>query len=162
MDLIIVVAMAENRAIGLNNQLLWHLPADMKHFRAITTNGAVIMGRKTYESIGKPLPNRLNIVVSRDSSYWVDGCVIVNSLEEAIAEAKASKREAFIIGGAAIYALALPVATKIHLTEVKTILRGDTFFVELPQNEWREISRIAHKADEKNLYDYDFVELERI
>ena len=172
--------MAQNRAIGKNNQLLWHLPADLKHFKAITTGHAVVMGRKTYESIGRPLPNRTNIVISRNADFKAEGCLVVNSLEEAIKECKAKSEKVkegnlentlhftlspftlFIIGGAEIYRQALPLTDKIYLTEVKVDLEGDAYFPELRTEEWKEIARNAHTADEKNQYDYDFVELVRV
>jgi dihydrofolate reductase len=159
----IIVAISENRAIGKDNQLLWRLSADLKYFKELTTNHVIIMGRKTFESIGKPLPNRVNIVISRDEKWQKEGVIIENSLQKAIETAQNIQPddEIFIIGGGSIYEQALPLAQKIFLTEVKTKLEGDTYFPTLNPDEWQEISRISHPADSKNEYDYAFVELLR-
>lgn len=166
----IIVAVAQNGVIGGNNQLLWHLPADMKHFKTITTGHTVVMGRKTYESIGRPLPNRVNVVISRNPDFKVEGCTLVASLEEAITPQSLNTHHSiltlhttiFIIGGAEIYRQALPFTDKIYLTEVKASFEGDTYFPILNPEEWQEIARNPHTADEKNLYDYDFVEIVRV
>lgn len=177
----LIVAVAENGVIGAGNQLLWHLPADMKHFKTLTTGHCIIMGRKTYESIGRPLPNRMNIIITRSPNFKAEGCFVVYSLEEAIRCAGGMERGAvtmkqgmndidsgsesfqlFIIGGGEIYRQALPLVHTIYLTEVKHSFVGDTCFPDLNATEWQEISRISHPADEKNLYAYDFVELSRM
>jgi dihydrofolate reductase len=155
-----IVAMAENRVIGKNNQLPWHLPADLKHFKELTTGHSIIMGRKTYESIGKPLPNRENIILTRDKNYQAEGCKVVHAIEEAIKLA-AHNKELFIIGGAEIYQQAMPYIHRIYLTVVHHYFEGDTYFPAL-NNEWREISNERHEADEKNDYAFSFVVLERI
>lgn len=161
----IIVAVAENGAIGKDNQLLWKLSADLKQFRILTTGHAIIMGRKTFDSIGKPLPNRLNIVISRQNSLLQnDAIMLANSLGKAIeiAENSEGSEEIFIIGGGNIYEQALTLTDKIYLTEVKVSIEGDTYFPQLKEDEWKEVSRVSHTKDEKNEYDFDFVELERI
>lgn len=160
----IIVATAENGVIGKDNQLLWKLSADLKQFRILTTGHSVIMGRKTFESIGRPLPNRTNIVVSRQKDLILpEGVLKVNSLEAAIETAKnySGNEEIFIIGGGNVYEQALKITDKIYLTEVKASIEGDAFFPALNIDEWKEIARILHQKDEKNEYDFDFVELVR-
>ena len=169
MTISIIVAVAENGVIGKNNQLLWRLSADLRQFKNLTTNHIIIMGRKTFESIGKPLPNRTSIVISRQKNYKIDcgtppDCFTANSLENALEIAKDLPKndEIFIIGGSEIYAQSLKIADKIYLTEVKTKMEGDAFFTKLNAENWQEISRISHAADEKNEYSFDFVELLKI
>ena len=157
----IVVAIAENNAIGKNNQLLWHLSADLKHFKEITSGHTIIMGRKTYDSIGKPLPNRRNIVISRNPNLNLQGVEIVGSLNEAIALCT-NEKEVFIIGGAEIYKQSLPIINKIYLTTVHQTFEADAFFPALNTTEWKETDREQHQADEKNKLDYTFSTLERI
>ena len=160
MRIALIVAMAENRVIGRNNQLPWRIPADLRHFKALTLGKPVIMGRKTYESIGRPLPGRDNIVISADSGYQAEGCQVVHSVEQAL-EAAGSCEEAMIIGGANLYRQTLENADRLYLTLVKAEPEGDTWFPEIELQQWREIERQAHAADESNEYDYDFVVLER-
>ncbi|WP_018467535.1 dihydrofolate reductase [Calidithermus timidus] len=163
----LVVAMAENRVIGRGNALPWRLPGDLKRFRRLTMGHPVIMGRKTYESIGKPLPGRTNIVVTRTPGYSAPGCTVVGSLEAALKAADGAPhqppehRETFVIGGAELYAQALPLARRIHLTLVHAELEGDAFFPEFDLGEWRELSRECHEADGQHPYAYSFVTLER-
>jgi dihydrofolate reductase len=160
----IIVATAENSVIGKDNQLLWKLSADLKQFRTLTTGHSVIMGRKTFESIGRPLPNRTNIVISRQHDLALpEGVLQANSLEKAIEIAKthAGNEEIFIIGGGNVYKQALTITDKIYLTEVKASIEGDAFFPKLKSSDWKEISRISHAKDEKNEFDFDFVELRR-
>jgi dihydrofolate reductase len=161
----IIVAVAENNAIGKNNQLLWHLPADMKFFKEKTIGHCVITGRKNYESIPekfRPLPNRTNIVITRQKNYNAPGAVVVSSLEEAIEKAKAiSNDEIFIIGGGEIYAQSLSLADKIYLTKVHRTFDADTFFPELNLDDWEIISSIKYDADDKNEYPFTFMELKR-
>ncbi|WP_309912264.1 dihydrofolate reductase [Arcicella sp. BE51] len=162
LKLSIIVAVAENGVIGHNNQLIWRLPEDLKMFKRLTTGHPVIMGRKTFESIGKPLPNRTSIIITRDQDFQVEGCITVHSLEDAIeAASEIEDNETFIIGGAEIYRLSLPFADKIYLTEVHHAFEGDTFFPSIDKNIWEEVSRIDHETDEKHLYRYSFVELEK-
>jgi dihydrofolate reductase len=161
----IIVATAENGVIGKDNQLLWRLSTDLKQFRTLTTGHSIIMGRKTFESIGKLLPNRTNIVISRQSNFdFPDGVLKANSLEKAIEIAKNAdgNEEIFIIGGGNIYKQSLDITDKIYLTAVKTNIEGDAFFPKLNTTDWKETSRISHAKDEKNEYDFDFVELARI
>lgn len=157
-----IVAMAENRVIGINNRLPWHLPADLRHFKALTTGHPILMGRKTYQSIGRPLPNRTNIVITRDRSLSAPGCVVVASLEEAVQEAmKSGSGEIFIIGGAEVYRQLMPEIHRIYLTIVHQEIEGDTWFPELAAGEWREAEKIRHEADQENTCAYSFVILER-
>jgi len=162
LGLSIAVAVGENFAIGKNNQLLWHMPADLKFFKQTTSGHTVVMGRKTFDSVGRPLPNRRNIVISRDPSLKIDGVEVVNSLDEALAITKAEEKPVFIVGGAEIYRQALPKTTTLYLTTIHHRFDADTFFPEINRNEWKLISSEAHKADEKNKYDYTFEVLERI
>ena len=160
----IIVATAENGVIGKDNLLLWKLSADLKQFRMLTTGHSVIMGRKTFESIGRPLPSRTNIVISRQKDLTLpEGVLKVNSLETAIEIAKnhAGSEEVFIIGGGNVYEQAIKITDKIYLTEVKASIEGDAFFPALDTDEWNEIGRVSHQKDEKNEYDFDFVELVR-
>ena len=162
MKLSLIVAVAENGVIGHNNQLIWHLPNDLKQFKRLTTGHCIIMGRKTFESIGKPLPNRTSIIISRNTDFQIEGCITVSSLENAILEAKKIEtEEAFIIGGAEIYRLALPIVDKIYLTEVHHEYEGDTFFPEIDKMIWQETHREDFETDEKHLVNYSFVEMGR-
>ena len=155
----LVVAMAENRVIGKENKLIWHLPADLKFFKNLTTGHPIIMGRKTFESIGKPLPNRTNIVITRQADFTAEGCMVAHSLTEALMLAQQLDSDIFVIGGAEIYKQAMFLADTIYLTEVHHTFEGDTFFPEIDSVLWQETSREEHKADEKNPYDYAFVTL---
>lgn len=162
MKLSLIVAVAENGVIGNNNQLIWHLPNDLKQFKRLTTGHCIIMGRKTFDSIGKPLPNRSSIIISRNVDFQIEGCITVTSLENAISEAKKIEtEEAFIIGGAEIYRLALPIVDKIYLTEVHHAYEGDTFFPTIDKTIWKGTKREHFDTDEKHLYKYSFVELEK-
>lgn len=154
-----VVATALNNAIGKHNQLLWHLPADLKHFKDITSGHTVIMGRKTFDSIGKPLPRRRNIVVTRQP-IQIEGCEVVNSVEAALALC-ADEKEVFIVGGAEIYKLALPFTNRVYLTIVKKEFEADAFFPTLNAEEWVQTSVEDHIPDEKNNLPYSFITLER-
>ena len=157
----IAVAVSENYAIGKNNQLLWHMPADLKFFKQTTTGHTVVMGRKTFDSVGKSLPNRQNIVVTRKTDLEIPGVVVVNSLEEAFDSVEQKDAEIFIVGGAEIYKQALPKVQRIYLTTIHHTFDADTFFPKLNMDEWQEISSETHKADEKNKYNYTFAILER-
>lgn len=158
-----IAAMAENRVIGKDNKMPWHLPADLKHFKATTSGHPVVMGRKTYESIGKPLPDRTNIILTRDLQYSAPDCVILNSIETALSMAnELDMDEIFIIGGAEVYRQLLPVTQRVYLTIVHHNFDGDAFFPELKADEWQEVSRERHTADDKNKYDYSFVVMERV
>ena len=142
MKISIVVAVAEKNVIGAKNKLPWYLSADLRRFKELTSGHHIIMGRKTYESIGKPLPNRTNIVITRNKNYKAEGCIVAHSLEEALKAAKENKEtEAFIIGGAEIFKEALPIADKIYLTKIHKNFEGDTFFPTIDNNHWIEISK---------------------
>lgn len=156
----IIVAISNNNAIGKDNQLLWHLPADLKHFKQITSGHTIIMGRKTFDSIGRPLPNRRNIVITRQSNLAIEGVEVVNSLNEALELCKA-ENEVFIIGGAELYRTALPLVQKIYLTTVHKAFDADAFFPEIDLKEWMETEKATHAPDEKNAFSYTFSTLER-
>jgi len=160
MRLSAICAMSENRVIGKDKKMPWHLPEDLKHFKKITLGSPIILGRKTYESIGKPLPGRENIVVTREVDFKAPGCIVVNSVEHAL-EAVSYSEEAFVIGGAVIYHHLLHKLQKIYLTLIHENFDGDTFFPELNMDEWQETERSDHKSDEKNKYNYSFITLER-
>ncbi|MBN1683882.1 MAG: type 3 dihydrofolate reductase [Gammaproteobacteria bacterium] len=159
MILSIIVAIGKNNVIGYKNQLPWHLPADLSHFKKLTLNKTVVMGRKTYESIGKPLSGRENIIITHDPNYQARGCKIATSLEQAIK--MASSKEVFIIGGQSLYAQTLPIADRLYLTLVDIECPGDTFFPAIHFKDWEEVSREPHFADSHNPYDYCFVTLKR-
>lgn len=151
--------MGEGRVIGIDNRLPWRLPADLQHFRRITMGKPVLMGRKTFESIGKPLAGRINIVVTQDRSFRPDGVVVTHSVDEAIAAADAP--ELMVIGGASFYAQLLPRADRLYLTEIHHRFAGDAYFPPFSPDEWREIERRDHAPDEANPYAYSFVMWER-
>lgn len=155
----IVVAAAENNAIGKNNRLLWHLPLDLKHFKQITTGQTILMGRKTYDSIGKPLPNRRNIIITRQPINLA-GCEVAGSVEAALALC-AEEKEVYIVGGAEIYRQMLPQTNRIFLTRVHKNFDGDTFFPSLHETDWKVTAQINHASDEKNPLPYSFQTLER-
>lgn len=157
-----IVAMSENRVIGKNNRLPWHLPSDLKHFKTITTGHPILMGRKTYESIGRPLPNRTNIIITRNSTFQAAGCVVVTSIEEAVQHASSENAaEIFIIGGALVYRQLMPHIQRIYLTIVHHEFEGDAYFPKLNMNEWKESARERHPADTENAYAYSFITLDR-
>ncbi|OZI37289.1 dihydrofolate reductase [Bordetella genomosp. 10] len=156
--LTLVVAYARNRVIGRDNALPWKLPGDLAHFKRTTLGHPIVMGRKTWESLGRPLPGRRNIVISRDPAYAAAGAEVVGSLPAALA-ACAQAPQVCVIGGAQIYAAALPLARRIVATEVRADVEGDAWFPPLPADEWREVSRQAQP--DENGYAYDFVEYER-
>jgi dihydrofolate reductase len=154
----ILVAFDENRVIGKNNTLIWHLPADLKRFKALTTGHVIIMGRKTFESIGKPLPNRTTIVISRQADLQIEGAIIAHSVEEAILKAKSITREdIFIVGGAEIYALSLALADQILVTQLHDIFEGDAYFPEIPLTNWEITEKERGITDEKNAYQYSYI-----
>ena len=161
MKISFIVAKARNGVIGDNNQLPWRLPADLKHFKAVTLGKPVLMGRKTFESIGKPLPQRTNIVVTRDAAYQAEGCVVVHSIDAALAAAKDAE-EVMVIGGAQFYEQLLPRAERIYLTEVHEDFAGDAVFPEFDAQQWQEVERRDFEPDEKNAHAYSFLVLERV
>jgi len=162
MLLSIIVAVSENGVIGLNNQLIWRLPDDLKRFKKLTLGHPMIMGRKTFESIGKPLPGRQSIIITRDTNFTFEGTTVVHSLEEAIEEAKKTgTEEAFVIGGGDIYRQVQSISDKMYITNVHTNTPGDTFFkVENPEL-WKESERTHHNADDKHAFSFDFIDLIR-
>lgn len=157
-----IVATAKNNIIGKDNGIPWYLPADLKYFKKTTLHHHIIMGRNSFESIGRPLPKRTNIIVTRNQFYMASNCIIVHSIQEGLEVAQQNgETEAFIIGGAQIYKQSLDLIDRLYLTEVDLDVEGDTAFPEIDETEWIEISREAHKADEKNEHDYVFRILER-
>ncbi len=157
----LIAAMAHHRVIGIRNRMPWHLPSDMKWFRLHTLGKPIVMGRKTFESFGaKPLPKRTNIIITRDVGYQAADCVVVNSIDAAIAAA-GDVEEIMIIGGASFYEQMLARADRMYLTYVDTEIEGDAWFPEFDESQWREVERHHHPADDKNPYPHDFVILER-
>lgn len=161
MQIAIIAALANNNVIGNNNKLPWHLPADLKHFKEITLGKPIIMGRKTYESIGKALPGRRNIVITRDVNWQCADCEIYHSLREVLSAVKECD-EVMVIGGAEIYQEVLPLADKMYLTFIHYDFIGDTYFPNWNPDEWQEIEHADYPADEKNPYPYSFVVLQRL
>ena len=159
----LVVAADSQNGIGANNQLLCHLPADLKCFRQITTGHCIVMGRKTYESIGKPLPNRTNIIVTRNADLRVEGCLVVTSLNDAIEYAKQqNETELMIIGGGSIYMDTIGICDKVYLTRIDHVFNADTFFPEIPLSKFKLTKAEKYQPDEKNIYPYTFEVWERI
>lgn len=155
--LTIIAAVSENNALGKDNQLLWHLPEDFKRFKTLTSGHHIIMGRKTFESFPKPLPNRTHIIITRQPNYQApDGCVVVSSLEKAM-ELCPANEEAFVIGGGEIYQQALDVVDKIDVTRVHTTIDADTFFPEIDTNLWKLVFEEFHPKDEKHAFDFTFL-----
>ena len=161
MNVSIVVAMSSNAVIGSNGGLPWHLSADLKRFKSITMGKPIVMGRKTHDSIGKPLPGRENVILTRDDNYQADGCTIINELND-IYKRCSEVDEVMIIGGSQLYAQVLPLAKKLFITEVHAEVDGDTCFPDFDRQQWREIERQDFKANEKNDFDYSFVVLKRV
>ena len=157
-----IVAASENNVIGKNNQLPWHLPNDLKYFKNTTWAMPVVMGRKTFESSEAALPGRTNIVITRQVSWKADGAIVVPDLEAALkAAADTDAKEVFIIGGGDIFRQSLPRANRIYVTRVHAVVEGDTYFVDIPEAEWKLVSELDCKADEKHAYDYSFQVWER-
>ena len=160
-QLIIIAAAAENNALGIDNDLPWHLPDDFKRFKALTTGYKIIMGRKTLESFDKALPNREHIVITRDKNYKPKfNCIVVNSISAAVAITK-NDDKAFIIGGGEIYRQSLAIATAIELTRVHAEVEADTFFPEIDTNQWKLMNKEYHAADEKHNYSFTFLTYRR-
>lgn len=158
----IIAAIGQNNELGKNNDLIWHLPADLKRFKKVTSGHHIIMGRNTFESIGKPLPNRTTVIITRNDNYFKEGCLIANSIEQALELAKGDD-EIYIIGGAQIYqqAIASDLVDKLDITIVHESFDADVFFPEIDKTKWKETSREDFKADEKNKFDYSFVSYEK-
>ncbi|KUJ63338.1 diacylglycerol kinase [Flavobacteriaceae bacterium CRH] len=153
--IIMIAAVAENNALGKNNELVWHLPNDFKRFKSLTTNHHIIMGRKTFESFPKPLPNRVHVVITRQADYHPEGCVVVDSIEKAIAVCPENE-DSYIIGGGEIYNLALPFTDIIEITKVHNTFDADTYFPEINKKEWQLVESEENFKDEKHLYDYTY------
>lgn len=156
----LIAAIAANRVIGRNNALPWRLPADLKRFKALTMGHPVVMGRKTYASIGRPLPGRRNLVITRNRGYSAPGCEIVHSLDEAIAACRGAQ-DIFIIGGAELYRESLPLAHSLEFTEIHAEFEGDATFPQFPPERWREAAREIHSDEDGIAFRYDFVRYER-
>jgi dihydrofolate reductase len=150
-----IAAVAENNALGKDNELVWHLPNDFKRFKSLTSGHHIIMGRKTFESFPKPLPNRTHIIITRQKEYEAEGCIIVDSIEKALAICPQDET-AFIIGGGEIYTLGLPYADKLDITRVHHTFEADAYFPEINDNEWGIISSDFNEKDEKHLYNYTY------
>lgn len=156
-----IAAIGTNRAIGKNNELLWHLPNDLRRFKKETAGHHVIMGRKTFESLGRPLPKRTNIVISRNPEFIAEGCLVVTSLEAAIEAAK-SDPNPFILGGAQIYEQAMAIADILDITLVNASLEADAYFPEIDLTVWKEVAREDYFADDKHAYDYSFIKYKKV
>lgn len=154
----IIAAIGKNNELGKDNQLLWHLPNDLKRFKNLTSGHPIIMGRKTYESLGKPLPNRTNIVVSRRDDWFEEGILIVPTIKEAIKHAKKINEDIFIIGGGNIYEQTIDLADQLEITqvEVEVEVDADTFFPKIDEKKWQKIDEILHQKDEKHDYNYSY------
>lgn len=157
----IIVAVADNGVIGSGNQLPWRLPDDLKRFKALSLGKPIVMGRKTFDSIGRPLPGRLNVVISRQPGLEIPGCTVVTSIDEAIAAAQPAP-EIVIVGGADIYRQVLPQVQVIHLTRVHANVDGDVLFPKLEEQEWREVAKEYHPADQRHAHAFTFSTLERV
>ncbi len=167
MELAIIVAQSKNRVIGVNNDLPWRLPKDLQYFKKVTLGKPIIMGRKTFESIGKPLPGRANIVITSNKDCCIEGVQVVHSLEQAIEVGKVEaveqgQTEVMVIGGAQIYQQALSQCSKLYITEVDAVIEGDAHFPEVDYGQYHEVERENHASDDSNPYDYSFVSYERV
>ena len=155
----IIVAVSENGVIGKDNQLLWRLPDDLKRFKKLTLGHPIIMGIKTFDSIGKPLPGRTSIVITRNRNFSMEDVIAVHNIEEALQEAaKLEADEAFIIGGGELYSATLAIADRLYITEVNTIISGDTYFNITNPDQWIETERTVHQADDKHKFEFNFVD----
>lgn len=160
----LLVAMAKNRVIGRNNKLPWHLPADLKHFKFLTMGQTIVMGRKTYESIGKPLPGRTNIIITRQTGYEVPGAIVVNSIDDALLTCKETRSinaENFIIGGEELYRQTLKICQRIYITEIQRDFEGDAYFPAFDPNEWEETQRDKHISESDVNLEYHFIVFDR-
>lgn len=157
----LIWAMDENRLIGKDNALPWHLPEDLKFFKKTTMGLPIAMGRKTWDSLGRPLPGRENIVITRNPSFTSEGCTILNSVHELVQYSQKNDKDIFVIGGAEIYKLVLPFANRLYITRIHARFEGDTYFPEFNLADWELISKEKGKRDDQNPYDYDFEIYER-
>lgn len=153
--IILIAAAAENNALGKDNDLLWHLPDDFKRFKQLTSNHFIIMGRKTFESFPKPLPNRTHVIITRQKDYKVANCIVVSGLKQAL-EVCPENEDVFIIGGGEIYKQSMEIADLIELTRVHTIIEADTFFPDIDPNDWKLLSEEFHPKDEKHQYAFTY------
>lgn len=160
MQIYAIVAMSENRVIGKDNRLPWHLPADLRHFKQLTMGKPILMGRKTFESIGRALPGRCNVVITHDIHFQAPGCVVANAIDTALASVAYSE-EVFVIGGAILLQQLMSRIHRLYLTIIHHHFAGDAYFAELNMSEWVEVERIDHVPDEENHYPYSFITLER-
>lgn len=160
MGLTFVWAMGKNRVIGANNQLPWRLPADLAYFKRVTLGKTVLMGRKTYESIGKPLPQRRNVILTRSMDFEAHGCDVIHTLDEV--SSLAAHEEVMVIGGAEIFRQLLPLADRLHVTEIGESFEGDVFFPEFSLEDWKIVERTQGIQDEKNIYPHEFIVYERL
>lgn len=149
----IIVAMARNRVIGVDNKLPWHIPGELKYFKGLTMGHHIIMGRKTYESIGRPLPGRITVIVSRDPDYHQEGCLVAHSLDEAV-ELAGKDEEVFFVGGSSLYQQALPRVDRLYITEIQADYDGDAHFPSFDRQQWREVSRAPQQTDDGLGFDY--------
>jgi dihydrofolate reductase len=161
MKISLIVAMAKNRVIGDNGAMPWHLSADLKKFRQITTGFPIVMGRKTYQSIGRPLPNRTNIIISRDNSFQAEGCIVFNDLQNGLDHACQLADQVFVIGGATLYEALLPVADTLYLTQIHQDFTGDTLFPAFDSKEWQEVAREDYHDDASVDFSYSFLQFTR-
>lgn len=153
--IILIAAAAENNALGKDNDLLWHLPDDFKRFKQLTSNHYIIMGRKTFESFPKPLPNRTHVIITRQKNYEVENCIVVSGLKQAL-EVCPENEDVFIIGGGEIYKQSMEIADLIELTRVHTTIDADTFFPEIDPNDWKLLSEEFHPKDEKHQFAFTY------
>ncbi|EPU1980241.1 type 3 dihydrofolate reductase [Escherichia coli] len=156
MQISMIAAMAHDRVIGLDNQMPWHMPADLAHFKRVTLGKPVLMGRKTFESIGRPLPGRRNLVISRNPAYQAEGVEVIDSVEAALALLGEGVDELMVIGGGHLYGQLLPRADRLYLTRIDLVVAGDTRFPAFDDEQWRLVESEAHPADEKNPHPYRF------
>ena len=161
MRLSIVVAMDDNSLIGKNNQLPWHLPADLAYFKKLTTGKSILMGRKTYDSIGRPLPNRRNIVITRNSKISIPGCEVVSSIDQAL-ELTKNDHEVMVIGGASLCGQFLPQVDRLYITKIDGEFEGDVFFPKYDEFNWHQVSCESHPKDDSNAYSHHFIILDRV
>lgn len=156
-----IFAMDKNRVIGKNNDLPWRLPEDLKFFKRVTMGHPIVMGRKTHESIGRALPGRENIIVTRDNNYKAEGCTVIHSVSEVERIGKESEEEVFVIGGSELFKATFDAADRLYITYIEEEFEGDTFFPEFDEKEWKLLSKDKGLKDEKNIYDYFFMIYER-
>lgn len=163
MEIILVAAVAENNALGKDNAMIWHLPNDFKHFKSLTSGHFILMGRKTFESFAKPLPNRTHLIISRNKNYQVpENCFVFATIEEAIQFAENQKQEKlFVIGGGEIYKQTIDLATELSITEVHESFEADTYFPEIDKNIWKAVEFVHHEMDEKHKQDFDIITYKR-